>query len=354
MAPDRRDGLAQLGGERLGVGGRVPRAARRSAAGAGRRARGGRRAGLVHRAPVYGPRAAGPGYASADASQRSAARRAPAARRRHGQGRGPRGRDRRVRDPGVHRQPDRRGAAGRPAPTSCRRSATRLADAGHRADRHPRAVPHEPRRPGAGVPRAVGRACSPTSCGSAAAYGASFVNVHIGSHRGEGVEAGLARLTAGIVAALAPAPDDGPRTTPRRHRDRPGERLGRRVRHGHDDRGARRDRPRGRAPRACRRRASAFCLDTAHLWGAGYPIDTAAGVDEVLAAFDEQIGLDRLVMVHLNDSRSERGSRADRHEHVGAGPDRRRGPRADAHPPAARRTSRTSSRRRAWTRATTR
>ncbi len=62
-----------------------------------------------------------------------------------------------------------------------------------------------------------------------------------------------------------------------------------------------------------------FCLDAAHLWGAGYPIDTAAGVDEVLAAFDEQIGLDRLVMVHLNDSRSERGSRADRHEHVGAG-----------------------------------
>jgi hypothetical protein len=42
-------------------------------------------------------------------------------------------------------------------------------------------------------------------------------------------------------------------------------------------------------------------------------------VDDVLAAFDEQIGLERLVLVHLNDSRSERGSRADRHEHVGAG-----------------------------------
>ncbi|MGZ8513604.1 MAG: TIM barrel protein, partial [Candidatus Limnocylindrales bacterium] len=35
--------------------------------------------------------------------------------------------------------------------------------------------------------------------------------------------------------------------------------------------------------------------------------------------FDVQIGLDRLVMVHLNDSKSERGSRMDRHEHVGAG-----------------------------------
>ena len=42
-------------------------------------------------------------------------------------------------------------------------------------------------------------------------------------------------------------------------------------------------------------------------------------MDELVAAFDDAIGLERLVMVHLNDSRSERGSRADRHEHVGAG-----------------------------------
>jgi deoxyribonuclease-4 len=62
-----------------------------------------------------------------------------------------------------------------------------------------------------------------------------------------------------------------------------------------------------------------FCLDTAHLWGAGYAIDTAAGVDTMIAAFDALVGLHRLHMVHLNDSRSELGSHADRHEHVGAG-----------------------------------
>jgi deoxyribonuclease-4 len=62
-----------------------------------------------------------------------------------------------------------------------------------------------------------------------------------------------------------------------------------------------------------------FCLDTAHAWGAGYPIDSAQGVDEVLASFDRLIGLARLRMVHLNDSRSERGSLADQHEHLGAG-----------------------------------
>ena len=64
---------------------------------------------------------------------------------------------------------------------------------------------------------------------------------------------------------------------------------------------------------------SAFCLDTAHLWGAGYDIDTPAGVDGCSPRSTRAIGLDRLAMVHLNDSRSEPGSRADRHEHVGAG-----------------------------------
>ena len=62
-----------------------------------------------------------------------------------------------------------------------------------------------------------------------------------------------------------------------------------------------------------------FCLDTAHAWGAGYPIDTPAGVDETLDGFDRLLGLGRLHMVHVNDSRSERGSLADRHEHIGAG-----------------------------------
>ncbi len=42
-------------------------------------------------------------------------------------------------------------------------------------------------------------------------------------------------------------------------------------------------------------------------------------MDELLAEFDRRIGLHRLRMVHLNDSRSELGSREDRHEHIGAG-----------------------------------
>jgi deoxyribonuclease IV len=62
-----------------------------------------------------------------------------------------------------------------------------------------------------------------------------------------------------------------------------------------------------------------FCLDVAHAWGAGIAMDDPDGIDAWLEGFDRALGLDRLVMVHLNDSRSERGSRADRHEHVGGG-----------------------------------
>jgi deoxyribonuclease-4 len=48
-------------------------------------------------------------------------------------------------------------------------------------------------------------------------------------------------------------------------------------------------------------------------------MDDPDAIDAWLGAFDRALGLRRLVMVHLNDSRSERGSRTDRHEHVGAG-----------------------------------
>jgi deoxyribonuclease-4 len=62
-----------------------------------------------------------------------------------------------------------------------------------------------------------------------------------------------------------------------------------------------------------------FCLDTAHAWGAGYDLSDAAAIDDLLEDFDRRIGLRRLRLIHLNDSRSERGSRLDRHEHLGAG-----------------------------------
>ena len=59
------------------------------------------------------------------------------------------------------------------------------------------------------------------------------------------------------------------------------------------------------------------CLDTCHVWDAGY--DIQGNLDEVLSEFDAVIGLDNLCAVHLNDSKNERGSRKDRHEKLGQG-----------------------------------
>jgi deoxyribonuclease-4 len=61
------------------------------------------------------------------------------------------------------------------------------------------------------------------------------------------------------------------------------------------------------------------CLDTAHVFAAGYDIGSKAAVKKMFREFDQVIGLDRLAALHLNDSKTERGSRVDRHEHIGKG-----------------------------------
>ncbi|HSJ10280.1 MAG TPA: deoxyribonuclease IV [Longimicrobiales bacterium] len=59
------------------------------------------------------------------------------------------------------------------------------------------------------------------------------------------------------------------------------------------------------------------CLDTCHVWAAGYDLRTA--YDDVMQRFDDVIGLERIRMFHLNDSVGALGSRRDRHAHIGEG-----------------------------------
>ncbi len=61
------------------------------------------------------------------------------------------------------------------------------------------------------------------------------------------------------------------------------------------------------------------CLDTCHIFAAGYDIRTAAAVSETLTDFDRTVGLRHLFLVHLNDAKKGLGSRVDRHEHIGRG-----------------------------------
>jgi deoxyribonuclease-4 len=145
----------------------------------------------------------------------------------------------------------------------------------------------------------------------APAYGASLVNVHIGSHRGGGSEAGLGRIAANVVKVLAATPPGVSLVL--ENSAGGGDMLGATIEQLTEilDRVAALD---GAAVEQL-----SFCLDTAHLWGSGYDVSTEDGVDQVVNRFAECIGLDRLVLVHLNDSRSLLGSRSDRHEHLGAG-----------------------------------
>lgn len=60
-------------------------------------------------------------------------------------------------------------------------------------------------------------------------------------------------------------------------------------------------------------------IDTAHIFEAGYPIHTKEGLNKMLKECDELIGLKRLHLLHLNDSKTDLGSRIDRHWHIGEG-----------------------------------
>jgi deoxyribonuclease-4 len=61
------------------------------------------------------------------------------------------------------------------------------------------------------------------------------------------------------------------------------------------------------------------CIDTCHLWAAGYDLGTARAIDDTLGRLDEAVGLERVKVVHVNDARGGLGSHLDRHEHIGRG-----------------------------------
>lgn len=61
------------------------------------------------------------------------------------------------------------------------------------------------------------------------------------------------------------------------------------------------------------------CFDTAHAFAAGYDISTKEGFNETFEAFDEIVGFDKLMAMHLNDSKKECGTQVDRHDSLGDG-----------------------------------
>ncbi|MEO7664061.1 MAG: deoxyribonuclease IV [Candidatus Limnocylindrales bacterium] len=148
---------------------------------------------------------------------------------------------------------------------------------------------------------------------AAVGYGARFVNVHTGSHRDTSVTAGIRRIARSVARTLAEVEaGSGAARLLLENSAGGGFAVGTSISElaRIADAAAALGVPEERL---------GFCLDTAHAWGAGVQLDRPREIDRFLERWDARIGLDSLSMVHLNDSRSERGSRSDRHEHVGGG-----------------------------------
>ncbi|MEK6719208.1 MAG: deoxyribonuclease IV [Chloroflexota bacterium] len=147
----------------------------------------------------------------------------------------------------------------------------------------------------------------------APSFGAAFVNVHTGSHRDTSIEDGIRRIAEGAARVLAAVDAGaGAATLVLENAAGSGWAVGSTI----DELARIADALAARGVAADR---IGFCLDTSHLWGAGRPISDPDEVERVVEEFDKSIGLSRLRLIHLNDSKAALGSRLDRHEHLGAG-----------------------------------
>jgi deoxyribonuclease IV len=134
-----------------------------------------------------------------------------------------------------------------------------------------------------------------------------FLVLHPGAHLGVGEEAGLEKIIESIDCVLSGIPKIKTRIALETTAGQ-GSSLGSRFEQLAYIIG------RVREPeRLC------VCLDTAHIFAAGYNLGSKSAVRNTFREFDRVIGRDRLVAIHVNDSKAARGSRVDRHEHIGKG-----------------------------------
>ena len=134
-----------------------------------------------------------------------------------------------------------------------------------------------------------------------------FLVLHPGAHLGAGEEAGLEKIVESIDRVLSRLPKVKTRIALETTAGQ-GSCLGSKFEH------LAYIISRVREPeRLC------VCLDTAHIFAAGYDISSEGWVRKTFREFDRVVGLDHLVAIHLNDSKTAGGSRVDRHEHIGKG-----------------------------------
>jgi deoxyribonuclease IV len=137
--------------------------------------------------------------------------------------------------------------------------------------------------------------------------GIRYLVTHPGSHTGSGEEAGLQRVSDALNRLHEDMPDLDVLTLLETTAGQ-GTNLGASFEH---------------LATICERVEDktrvGYCLDTCHIFAAGYDFRTAETYKETMSQFDELLGIENLHAIHLNDSKHDLGSRRDRHEHIGEG-----------------------------------
>jgi len=134
-----------------------------------------------------------------------------------------------------------------------------------------------------------------------------FLVLHPGAHLGAGEEAALEKIIVSINRVFRTIPKVKTRIALETTAGQ-GSCLGHKFEHLAHIIGSVRE-----PERLC------VCLDTAHVFAAGYDIGSEPLIRKTFREFDRMIGLERLVAIHVNDSKTSCGSRVDRHEHIGGG-----------------------------------
>ena len=141
-----------------------------------------------------------------------------------------------------------------------------------------------------------------------AQLGIPYLVTHPGAHMGEGVEAGITRIVAALNVVLD---QTGPAakgvTVCLESTAGQGSSVGHRLEHLSEI-----------ISRVKTPRRFGVCLDTAHLFAAGYDF-RGRKYAKFRKELDKTLGLSRVKVLHVNDSKKELGSRVDRHEHIGRG-----------------------------------
>jgi|SRR5579875_2351016 len=137
--------------------------------------------------------------------------------------------------------------------------------------------------------------------------GVPYLVTHPGAHGGAGVEAGVARVAEAFNRIHRELPDC-PVLTLLETTAGQGKTLGRTF-----------EELAGITGQVDQPERIGYCLDTCHVFAAGYELRTPEGYAETMQAFDDILGLENLKALHLNDSKKDLGSRVDRHDHIGQG-----------------------------------